>query len=170
MMRSGLYLVRPDSSMAWDTVRRFFPTHFYINANPPVSPSCFACCSHVSMHTSPHFFYVNYFVLHQQDCLWLSQRFELAAAWIWDTVCRHISHFCLFHTWVPFIFFFHYLPLTQTHTHSRICPLTRFFIYRKKDRLLLGLLRFHYFCHASPLSRVLHWQLGNTCKYIISPS
>ena len=105
---------------------------------------------------------------------------SLTFSTLWISSSMDLGHGLQAH--FPFLFvshmgcFYIFLSLSptntdiNTHTHSRICTLTRFFIYRKKDRLVLGLLRFHYFCHASPLSRVLHWQLGNTCKYTISPS
>ncbi len=54
-------------------------------------------------HTPAHGCYVKFLVVHCR---------------IVSVICisSSISCFCLFHTWVAFIFSFLYLPLTQTHT------------------------------------------------------
>lgn len=110
MMRPGLYLVKPDGSVGY--------CDFYTNSCSP--DSVWLIVYNVSH--SRKCFLCEIFCFKMQDrlgapCINRSMDSSM--------VGRHISCFCLFHTWVAFIFSFHYLSLTGTHTlthtQSHIC-------------------------------------------------
>ena len=138
MMRSGLYLVRPDSCAGnlWEGFL-FFLNNFFMSS-PPLSP--FACCLNVCFsHSSTWTVMWSLLFLHRR----IVPDFEFTAAWI---LARHgrQAHF-LFLFVSHMVYFYICLSLSptntdtyiNTHTHSRICTRTHFPIYWKKTQTLV---------------------------------
>lgn len=107
VMRAGLHLVRPDVSE--DSVKIFFAIfssaflHFFLYSLFP-----HITLQHMVVMWNLLFIYCRIAADFRSTVL--------TAAWILGRSAGTFPVFCLFHTWLVFVFSFRHHPLTQTHT------------------------------------------------------